>query len=189
MAVNERHHIDAVLEVAIAALSAPPGADPVHTVLPALRASVGADAAGYYEHVPHGWTTTVHVSPDEIWSKLPFTRARTQEAARVHPGIGHLMATTSAAPFAVTDVVSERAWRNSELGTLMWPDWGRNHQLLIPVPVPAYDHSRKVWVLGRFDRNFTDRDRDLCTRLQQYSWWSRGVTARLDLAPDPHCSD
>jgi len=165
--VNERQQVDAVLEVAIAALSAQPRPDPLHTVLPALRTSVGADAAGYYEHVPYGWTTTVHVSPDEIWQKLPFAQAPTQVAARLHPGIRHLLATATVSPFAVTDIVSERDWRNSELGTLMWPEWGRNHQLLVPVPSLKSDPCRTVWVLGRVDRKFTDHERALCARLQQ----------------------
>lgn len=156
-----------MLEVAIAALSAQPGTDPLHTVLPALRTSVGADAAGYYEHVPYGWTTTVHVSPEEIWQMLPFARAPTQVAARLHPGIRHLLAAATVAPFAITDIVSERDWRNSELGALMWPDWGRNHQLLVPVPNLKSNQCRTVWVLGRVDRMFTDHERALCARLQQ----------------------
>ena len=165
--VNDREQVDAVLEVAIAALSLQPGTDPLHSVLPALRTSLGADAAGYYEHVPYGWTTTVHVSPNEIWRKLPFTQAPTRVAARLHPGIRHLLATATSAPFAITDIVSERDWRNSELGTLMWPEWGRNHQLLVPVPTSGYDHCRRVWVLGRVDRKFTDHERELCAKLQQ----------------------
>ena len=178
--------VNAVLEVAIAALSAPPETDPVQAVLPALRRSVGADAAGYYEHDPYGWSTTVHISPVEIWGKLPFTRAPTAFATRLHPGINHLLTTRAVAPFTVTDIVPERVWRYSELGTLMRPEWGRNEQLLIPVPNAEAGDCQKVWVLGRVDSAFTANDRQLCERLQRIcTVISRRRAASLRTSPHP----
>jgi DNA-binding CsgD family transcriptional regulator len=68
-------------------------------------------------------------------------------------------------PFALTDLISERRWLSSELGTLMRPDWGRNHQLAIPVPPIAGVAESRVWVLGRLDSPFTLGDRDLAAAL------------------------
>ncbi len=165
--MDEARALDAVLDVAIAALSSPAATDPLPLVLPALQSSVGADAAGYYEHLHHGQTTTILVSPTDIWARLPFTNAPTEVAARLHPGVKHLITRAPTNPFAVTDLVSEQEWHNSELGALMRPEWGRNHQLMLPVYAPSGRDRSDVFVLGRLDQRFSAVDRALSCRLMR----------------------
>jgi DNA-binding CsgD family transcriptional regulator len=156
----------AISDVSVAALSAPPGGPLVQPVLAELLSTFGADAAGYYVHEWDGWTTAVSIAPDDVWPRVPNARIPTAQAAAAHPGIRHTVAhPDQTAPFALTDLISERRWLSSELGSLMRPDWGRNYQLAIPVPpVPGAAESR-VWVLGRLDSPFTPRDRDIASAL------------------------
>ena len=191
--MDRRRSVNAVVDVAIAALSAPPGADPLHSVLRALQTAVGADAAGLYEHVRGGDTITVDVSPDEIWRRLPYTQLPTHIAAGLHPSIDHLLTNDPAQPFSVTDLVSERQWHNMKLAALMRPDWGRNYQMSIPVPGACHETRSSVWILGRTDSNFSVDDQLVCSWIQpiltvvtnhranvtdDVDWTAQGLTQR-----------
>jgi len=156
----------AISDVAVAALSEPPGAPLLRPALVELGRAFGADAVGYYVHEWQGWTTAVSIAPDDVWPRVPNAHMPTALAAALHPGIRHLVTHPAVpVPFTITDLVSERAWLSSELGTLMRPDWGRNYQLAIPVPpIPGTAESR-VWVLGRLDQDFTPNDRLVASAL------------------------
>ncbi len=156
----------AISDVAVAALSEPPGGPLVPSALVELVRTFGADAAGYYVHEWQGWTTALDIAPDDVWLRVPNPHMPTAQAAAVHPGIRHIVThPDQLTPFTLTDLITERAWLSSELGTLMRPDWGRNYQMAIPVPsLPGSPESR-VWVLGRFDHDFTPNDRSVATAL------------------------
>lgn len=169
----------AVSEVAIVALTAGTGDDTLmDSILDAVRVAMNADTAGFYEHQVNGLTTPLHVSPVDVWHRIPFGRVPTSLAVAAHPGIRHLIDHRPSQPFALTDVVTERSWWNSELGTAMRPDWGRNYQFAIPVPIGEHAHVCWVWVLGRSERDFTTADRETAASLQPIL----GVVARQHAA-------
>lgn len=157
----------AVTEVAVAALTATAGTDGLmDSVLDAVRLAMDADTAGFYEHQVDGFTTPLFLSPGDVWHRIPFGRVPTSLVATAHPGIGHLLDHRPNRSFALTDVVAERAWWNSELGTAMRPDWGRNYQFAVPLPMSDRADTCWVWVLGRSHHDFTSTDRDTAAALQ-----------------------
>jgi DNA-binding CsgD family transcriptional regulator len=135
-------------------------------VLAAYRDAVGAETAGFYEHVRDGWTTACFIEPRQAWGRLPYTRLPTSEASALHPGVRHLMTASPTRPFALTDLVPLRTWLDSELGRALQPDWGCNLQLIAPVAAPARSTVRRVWVLGRPSNDFTVADREVAVALQ-----------------------
>jgi DNA-binding CsgD family transcriptional regulator len=163
--MDQAHALDAILDLATAALFSPQGADPLHAVLPELRSAIGADAAAYYEHVHGSRTTAVLLTPVDVWARVPFTDTSTELAAQLHPGIKYLITRAPSNPFTVTDLITEHQWRNSELASLMRPDWGENHQLLIPSRPGATPGQTNVFVLGRLERGFSANDRSLTRQL------------------------
>jgi DNA-binding CsgD family transcriptional regulator len=177
---------EAINDVAIAALSAPPGSPLIQPVLHQLVHTLGADAAGYYVHQWDGWTTALAIAPDDVWPRVPNAHMPTLQAAAAHPGIRHSVThPNQTTPFALTDLISETAWLSSELGTLMRPDWGRNYQMAIPVPPGPSARESRVWVIGRLDADFTPSDRDTAAALtgiltaisQQQLWRDRRLTS------------
>jgi hypothetical protein len=113
-------HVDrvarAISDVAVAALSPSPGSPLVPAVLRELVRTFGADAAGYYVHEWRGWTTALAIAPDDVWPRVPNAQTPTSQAAAAHPGIRHSVTHTGAlGPFALTDLISERAWLSSDL--------------------------------------------------------------------------
>jgi DNA-binding CsgD family transcriptional regulator len=177
---------EAINDVAIAALSAPPGSPLIQPVLHQLVHTLGADAAGYYVHQWDGWTTALAIAPDDVWPRVPNAHMPTLQAAAAHPGIRHSVAhPNQTTPFTLTDLISETAWLSSELGTLMRPDWGRNYQMAIPVPPGVGVRESRVWVLGRLDADFTPSDRDTAAALtgvltaisRQQLWRDRRLTS------------
>jgi DNA-binding CsgD family transcriptional regulator len=157
----------AVTEVAVAALAVAPGDESLmDSVLDAVRVAMSADTAGFYEHEAGGFTMPHFLSPVDVWRLIPYGRAPTSLIASLHPGIQHLVANRPSRPYAVTDLVSERAWWNSELGTAMRPNWGRNYQFAVPLPAGPHAQTRWVWVLGRFLHDFTPADREIAAALQ-----------------------
>lgn len=177
---------EALNDVAVAALSAPPGSPLIQPVLHELVHTFGADAAGYYVHQWDGWTTALAIAPDDVWPRVPNTHTPTHQAAAAHPGIRHTVAhPDQITPFALTDLISETAWLSSELGTLMRPDWGRNYQMAVPVARDLGVRESRVWVLGRLDADFTPSDRDTAAALtgiltaisRQQLWRERRLTS------------
>jgi DNA-binding CsgD family transcriptional regulator len=54
------------------------------------------------------------------------------------------------------------------------------------VQISELDDCRRVWVLGRVDRRFTDQDRELCTKLQRICTVVTGRrAATTDAVPAP----
>lgn len=156
----------AVVDVAVAALTAPAGdALLMGAVLEATRIALDADTAGFYEHEAGGFSQPLYLAPEDAWGRIPFGRAPTQAVASAHPGIRHLLENRPTGPYALTDVVSALAWWNSEMGTAMRPDWGRNYQFAIPVPRASRSQTRFVWVLGRGLHDFTPADRKVAAAL------------------------
>ena len=157
----------AVTEVAVAAMAVAPGDDTLmDSVLDAVRVAMDADTAGFYEHEAEGFTLPLFLSPADVWQRLPFGRAPTSFIVTLHPGIRHLVTNQPSRPYAVTDLMSERAWWNSELGTTMRPDWGRNYQFAVPLPASSRARTHWVWVLGRSLHDFTPADRHTALALQ-----------------------
>ena len=136
----------AVTEVAVAALAVAPGDETLmDSVLEAVRLAMAADTAGFYEHDADGFSLPLFLDPADVWQRIPFGRAPTALLTTLHPGIGHLVTNRPSRPYAVTDLVSERAWWNSELGTAMRPDWGRNYQFAVPLPASSRARTHWVW--------------------------------------------
>jgi DNA-binding CsgD family transcriptional regulator len=157
----------AVTEVAIAAITGTTGtAALMDNVLDAVRIAMDADTAGFYEHQVHGFTTPLFLSPSDVWDRIPYGRVPTARVITVHPGIRHLLDHRPSQSFALTDIVTERTWWNSELGTAMRPDWGRNYQFAVPLPMGYRAETCWVWVLGRAHHDFTHVDRDTAAALQ-----------------------
>ena len=155
----------AVTDVVLAVLNSHGTLDELPLILSAVRLAVGADVAGYYIHEMRGWSTAVCIVPDEAWAIVPFARIPSSVVVSGHPGIRHLLTDATDQPFAVTDIISDRGWQNSEMVSLMRADWGRNYQFAIPASPGTGESERHVWVLGRFRHNFTNVDRDVCQAL------------------------
>jgi DNA-binding CsgD family transcriptional regulator len=162
----EGRALAAVSDVAVAALSQDVGVDPMPVVLAAASRAIGADAAGFYEHQAGGWTTPLYLNPDEVWDRAPFGRVPTAAIASLHPGIRHTVIRRPTAPFALTDVIAERQWWNSELGAAMRPEWGKNYQFAIPIGPPSRANTIWAWTLGRSSRDFLRIDREVAAALQ-----------------------
>jgi DNA-binding CsgD family transcriptional regulator len=135
-------------------------------VLQAYSDAVGAETAGFYEHVRDGWSKANFILPAEAWLRLPFTRLRTKDAASLHPGVRHALAAAPTEPFSITDLVSQRTWLESDLGEAMKPQWGRNLQLMTPVTDAPGGAVCRVWVLGRPSSDFSTGDREVASALQ-----------------------
>lgn len=155
----------AVTDVVLAALSSYGTLDELPRILSAVRIAVGADVAGYYIHERRGWTKAICIVPDEVWSIVPFPRIPSSVVMGAHPGIRHLLTNMTDEPFAVTDLISERAWQNSEFVSMARADWGRNYQFAVPASPGSDETERHAWVLGRFHHNFTNADREVCRAL------------------------
>src|SRR6478672_3898183 len=137
----------------------------VLTVLEVVRESVGGDSSGLYRHTYGGMTTALFIDPAALWKAIPAPELPSTTACSIHPGVRHFMHHRATAPFAITDVVSERDWLSSELGSAMRPAWGRNHQLALPLD-DATATTRHVWVVGRATTGFTAADRDVAGAMQ-----------------------
>lgn len=134
-------------------------------VLDTVRRGVGADVAGFYEHERDGESYACFLDPEPTWQIVPFVRTPTAPVATAHPGIGHFLAHDPVRPFAITDVISERDWRSSEIYSLMRPDWGRNLHFAIPVDGGRRMPVARVWVLGRMQHSYLPADRDVATAI------------------------
>jgi DNA-binding CsgD family transcriptional regulator len=153
--------VNAVTDVVAAVLSTTGSFESVEPVVVALLAVLGGDAVGLYRQDRDGWTAPLWVAPYDRWAQIPVGRIPTSEAARLQPGVGHCFRTRQRRPFAITDLVTEREWQQSELAALMRPDWGRAYQFVLP-SYPAGDLSTCwAWVIARERRNFRSADRDL----------------------------
>lgn len=158
--------VEAVTELAYAAFSAPYGEDGLPQFLAMTQSLVGADIAGFYVHEWGGWTTAVHITPDDAWKIIPSARISTADAAAGHPGINHLVATKPATTFSVTDLVPDRIWFQSATARAMQEPFGRHYEFAIPVPngvVP--DGESQAWVFGRKGLDLLPADRDVCNAI------------------------
>lgn len=135
-------------------------------VLESFLAHVGGDAAGVWEHQRGGWSTPLFVTPTEVWRHLPYGRTLTSEAARIHPGVRHCLEMHPSAAFTVSDLITDRAWQNSDIGRAMRDHWGRNFQLMVPVDAGAASPTFWVWVVGRQRSDFGADDRQVASVLQ-----------------------
>jgi len=134
--------------------------------LHAYSGAVGADTAGFYEHVRDGWSKAYFLLPDEAWRRLPFTRLPTRDASALHPGVRHALTAGPTAPFTITDLVTQRAWLESDLGRAMKADWGRNFQLMSSLADRPGGAVCLVWVLGRPSTDFSRGDREVAAAVQ-----------------------
>jgi DNA-binding CsgD family transcriptional regulator len=147
------------LQVAVAALSSAEVFDNLEPVLAALMIAMDADLGGYYLHDALGLSWPVLILPADGWRALPETHRcplPTREGARIHPGWDHCLR-SRAEPFAVSDIVSERAWHSCEAARLMRPHWGRQYQFAIPIYSPTNPTTFAAWVFARSGHDFTAR--------------------------------
>lgn len=152
-----------VMEVAVAALSSAEVFDNIEPVLAALMVAMEADLAGYYVHDTLGLSWPVLILPADGWRALPEPQrgaTPTQVGAKVHPGWDHCLRHRPG-PFAVTDIVSDRAWQSSEVAALMRPHWGRHYQFAIPIYSPTSPTRFSAWVFARSGHDFTERNREV----------------------------
>lgn len=149
----------AAIGVAVAALSSAEVFDNLEPVLAALLAAMDADVAGYYVHDAMGLSWPVLILPPDGWRALPETfrgPLPTRLGAQMHPGWEHCLR-CRAVPFAVSDIVSDRAWRSSEAAQLLEPHWGRQYQFAIPIYGSGSSRKFSAWVFGRSGWDFTER--------------------------------
>lgn len=137
----------------------------IGAVLRVLRETVGGDSSGLYRHTYGGMTTALFIDPAPLWKAIPAPELPSTTACAIHPGVRHFMRHRPTTPFAITDVISEREWLSSELGSAMRPDWGRNHQLALPLD-DVTATTRHVWIVGRETTGFTAADRDVAVAIQ-----------------------
>ena len=78
----------------------------------------------------------------------------------MHPGWEHCLR-HRATPFAISDVVSERAWHGCEAASLMRPYWGRQFQFAIPIYSRTTSTRFSAWVFARSGRDFNARHREV----------------------------
>ena len=156
-------HVDraalGAIQVAVAALSSAETVDNVGPVLAALMVAMEADLGGYYVHDALGSSWPVLILPEDASRALPEPlRAPrpTSVGARMHPGWEHCVK-HRAAPFAVSDIVSDRVWQSTEASVLMRPHWGRHFQFAIPIYSRATPTTFWAWVFARTGRDFTAR--------------------------------
>ena len=155
----------AVTDVAVAALEAPPGVDPVPAVLAAVVRAMDADACVLETHDQRiGLSTVRGVAPAELWPFMPVRQIPTAELVRRNPSEPYLLLDSTRQPFAVTDVVSRAAWLGSEFGILLRPGFGR----CLPFGIPVARTSRSVasWSASRDGRDDTSADRDVAAAIQ-----------------------
>jgi DNA-binding CsgD family transcriptional regulator len=156
MSQVERATLGAI-QVAVAALSSAEVFDNVEPVLAALMVAMDADLGGYYVHDALGLSWPVLILPADGWRALPEPHRvpiPTRLGAQMHPGWDHCLY-HRAAPFAVTDIISDRAWQSSEVALSMRPHWGRLYQFAIPIYRPTDPTKFSAWVLARSGRDFT----------------------------------
>jgi DNA-binding CsgD family transcriptional regulator len=125
--------------------------------------AMDADLGGYYVHDALGLSWPVLILPADGWRALPELHRGpipTSVGAQMHPGWQHCLR-HRAAPFAVSDIVSERAWHNSEVASMMRPHWGRQYQFAIPIYSPTTPTSFSAWVFARSGHDFTPRHHDI----------------------------
>lgn len=152
-----------VIHVAVAALSSAEVFDNLEPVLAALMVAMEADLAGYYFHDTLGSSWPVLILPKDAAEALPasFRVAQpTAVGARMHPGWEHCIR-HRATPFAMSDILSDRVWRSTEVATLMRPHWGRQFQFAIPIYSPTDPTNFHAWVFARSGRDFTARHRHI----------------------------
>lgn len=153
----------AAIQVATAALGSAQVADNVEAVLVALMVAMQADLAGYYMHDRLGTSWPVSIVPTDAARALPEPLRLPQPTsvgAQMHPGLRHCLH-IRAAPFAVTDVVSDREWRSSEAASLMRPYWGHQYQFAIPIYDQTAPTTFSAWVFARSGRDFAEQSRQV----------------------------
>jgi DNA-binding NarL/FixJ family response regulator len=155
------------IQVAVAALSSAEVFDNLEPVLAALMVAMDADLGGYYIHDTLGVSWPVLILPPDASRALPEPLRLpqpTSAGARMHPGWEHCLR-QRAAPFAVTDVISDRAWQSSEVASLMRPYWGRQYQFAIPIYThtdPARVPTKvSAWVFARSGHDFDARHHEV----------------------------
>lgn len=177
----------AVADIAVQALGATSSVEAMRRVTDALLTLIGADNVLYHEFERAGWSGIHAVAPYEAWEALPLHGAPTSELRRLHPSVEHVVAHDVVRPFALTDLVSERQWRDAELVSLMRPVWGKTLKLQITVPT-----GRSVvtgWAATRDGSDYSRGDLEVAAAVQpvlqavarQYVA-SRGLPAVQDVA-------
>jgi DNA-binding NarL/FixJ family response regulator len=176
------------IQVSVAALSSANVFDNIEPVLAALMVAMGADLAGYYLHDALGLSWPVVILPSDAARALPEPLRAAQPTAvgaRMHPGWQHCLR-HRAGPFAVSDIISDRTWRNTEAAALMRPHWGRQYQFAIPIYSPTTPTMFAAWVFARSGRDFTARHREVAYLVRPVlAQVTRHHTAALEAGAHP----
>jgi DNA-binding CsgD family transcriptional regulator len=153
----------AVADVAVEALSAPPGSEVVLLVADELARVLDVDAVALTEHQWRGWSDLRIVRPSAAWSRLQWRRLPTQELAEIHPAVAYLAAHPVMEPFALTDVVTMSEWLSSPFMAANRSAWGRHLQLAIPTS--RSDSGTWHWSSSR-DRDYSPGDLEVAVAVQ-----------------------
>lgn len=156
--------VRAVTDVALAALSSPPGGDCAQAVADELARVLDVDGVVLAEHDPAGQSSILWIGPAARADALPMRHLPTAVLAGMHPGVRYIVTHEPLeAVFTIADLVSERAFAGSEYADLSRARWGRNLQLCIPVM--QGDGLLHYWTSSRDGRYFP-ADREIAESLR-----------------------
>jgi DNA-binding CsgD family transcriptional regulator len=153
-----------VAAVAADALSATSAQDAMRRVTAALVETVGADSALYHEFDEDGWGVIHATAPTDVWEALPIRGAPTAELRRLHPGVDLMCRDPEHDPFALTDIVSERAWTGYEFRDLLRPSCGKTLKMHISVATTAT--TCRGWSLTRDGSDYSRSDLEVAQALR-----------------------
>jgi DNA-binding CsgD family transcriptional regulator len=153
-----------VAGVAAEALTAGNSRDAMRLVTNALLDALGADNAIYHEFHHDGWGVLHATAPSEVWDVLPIHGAPTSELRRLHPGVDLMCKHRGYRPFALTDMVSERQWRDYEFRDLLRPTCGKALKLHIGVNSPR--GVARGWSLTRDGSDYSRADLEVADALR-----------------------
>jgi DNA-binding CsgD family transcriptional regulator len=153
-----------VADVAAEALRAETPAQAMRRVTEALLTAVGADSAIYHEFHEDGWGILHATAPTDVWEVLPLRGAPTAHLRTLHPGVDAMCRRPGAEPFALTDLVSERQWRDYEFRDLLRPACGKTLKMHIGVPSPV--GVTRGWSLTRDGSDYSRVDLEVAAALR-----------------------
>jgi DNA-binding CsgD family transcriptional regulator len=153
-----------VAGVAAEALTAGNPGAAMRCVTNALLDALGADNAIYHEFHHEGWGVLHATAPADVWDVLPIRGAPTSELRRLHPGVDAMCRYRGYRPFALTDIVSERQWRDYEFRDLLRPTCGKALKLHIGVDSPR--GVARGWSLTRNGSDYSRADLEVAEALQ-----------------------
>jgi DNA-binding CsgD family transcriptional regulator len=153
-----------VTDVAVSALSADSPAEGMRAVTETLRVLIGADNVLFHVFERGGWSAIHGVAPASAWGSMPLHGAPTAELSALHPAVAHVTRHEVPEPFALTDLVSERQWRSTQMAGLLRPVWGRS--LKLHLPAGSADGYVRGWAATRDGHDYTRNELERVSAVQ-----------------------